>query len=75
MYYSVIGVLALLILLTENQDIISMNSESFNRKSWKVYRRFLFAVMLYYITDILWGCCRTISWRPHFIGTRLYILL
>lgn len=55
MYYPVIGTLAMLVLLLENQDILIKHNESFNIPSWKVYRKFLFAVLFYYITDILWG--------------------
>ncbi len=55
MYYSAIGLLAALILVIENQDIFLNNRENFGKPAWEVYRRFLFAVLAYYITDILWG--------------------
>ncbi|MCR5735271.1 MAG: GGDEF domain-containing protein [Lachnospiraceae bacterium] len=55
MNYSTIGVIAVLILLIENQDILLNLNDSFNMPAWKVYRRFLFSVIVYYITDILWG--------------------
>ena len=55
MYYSVIGLLAVLVLLIVNQDILLDPKVSYNKPAWKVYRRFLFAVLVYYITDILWG--------------------
>ena len=53
MYYSVISLLALLTLLMENQDILLNRECAFDKPAWKVYRKFLFAVMVYYITDIL----------------------
>lgn len=53
--YSAIGILALLILLIENQDIMQFRNESFNVPAWKVYRKYLFAVFAYYLTDIAWG--------------------
>ena len=55
MYYSAIGLLAALILIIENQDILKNAKGSFEKPAWKVYRRFLYAVLVYYITDILWG--------------------
>ncbi|MCR5325060.1 MAG: diguanylate cyclase [Lachnospiraceae bacterium] len=55
MYYSAIGVLAVLILLIENQDILLNRKGAFSKPSWRVYRCFLFTVLVYYITDILWG--------------------
>ena len=55
MYYSAIGTLALLILLIENMDILLNRNDSFSRPAWKVYRKFLFAVLVYYVTDIIWG--------------------
>ena len=54
-YYSAIAILALLILLIENQDILRSRNESFNAPAWKVYRKFLFALIAYYLTDIAWG--------------------
>ena len=55
MYYSAIGTLALLILLIENQDVLLNRRGDFSRPAWKVYRGFLAAVLVYYITDIIWG--------------------
>ena len=54
MYYSAIGLLALLILLIENFDILR-SKQAFETAAWKAYRRFLFAVLAYFITDALWG--------------------
>ena len=55
MYYSVIGLLAILILIIVNWDILHGFKVSYDKPAWNVYRRFLFVVMAYYITDILWG--------------------
>ena len=75
MYYSAIGVLALMILLIENQDILLNRNGAFDVPSWKVYRRFLFAVIIYYITDILWGFLeyRKLSFLL-FVDTAVYFL-
>ena len=55
MYYSAIGLLAIIVLLIVNQDILLNRGNAFQTKAWKVYRRFLFAVLIYYVTDVLWG--------------------
>ena len=55
MYYSLIGLLAVLILIIVNRDILRNLSVSYDRPAWNAYRRFLYAVVAYYITDILWG--------------------
>ena len=55
MYYSVIGILAILILLIENHDILAGRNEAFRIHAWRVYRKFLLAVLLYYIIDSAWG--------------------
>ena len=53
--YSTIVILALLILLIENHDILLNRNESFNVPAWKVYRKYLFVIIAYYLTDIAWG--------------------
>ena len=55
MYYASIDLIAILILLIENQDIIFKMDKKLKIKTWMLYRRFLLAVLVYYITDTLWG--------------------
>ena len=55
MYYSAIGTIAVLILLIENMDILTGRITGSGSPARKTYRWFLFAVLAYYITDILWG--------------------
>ena len=55
MYYSLIGVLAILILFITNHDVIFVKRTAVANSVQKVYRRWLFAVCIYYITDIVWG--------------------
>ncbi len=55
MYYSAIGLLAALVLIIVNQDILISPKASFEKPAWKVYRKFLLAVLAYYFTDIGWG--------------------
>ena len=75
MYYSAIGILALMILLIENQDIILNRSGAFDNRAWKVYRKFLFSVMIYYVTDIFWGIieARKLSYLL-FVDTSFYFI-
>ena len=54
MYYSAIGLLAILILFIVNWDIL-YDSRIYDKPAWNVYRRFLLAVLVYYIVDVLWG--------------------
>lgn len=55
MYYSSIGLLAALVLLIINQDILFQRRGSQKNRTWILYRNFLYSVLAYYITDILWG--------------------
>lgn len=54
-YLALIGLLAILILLLVNYDILFQYGKTQNLPAIKMYRRFLFAVLAYYITDTLWG--------------------
>ncbi len=51
--YSIIGILASVILLINNRDILWREKEL--SPTQRSYRRFLVGVLLYYITDLLWG--------------------
>ncbi len=73
MYYSAIGTLALLILLIENQDIFLNRGDVLENSAWMIYRKFLFAVVAYYITDIFWGLIEASKLGPLlFADTTVY---
>ena len=55
MYYAAIDLLAILVLVIENLNILIDRNKSFEETTWQVYRRFLFAVLAYYIIDCSWG--------------------
>ena len=75
MYYSAIGLLAIMILLIENHDILLDFKASFEKPAWKVYRWFLFAVLAYYITDVLWGLLENGKLAPLlFADTTVYFI-
>lgn len=76
MYYSVIGAIALVILLIENQDIMLNRNKAFLVGSWRIYRRFLFFVTAFYLADILWGILESRKqWLLLFIDTTVYFLI
>ncbi len=52
MTYSIIGILATLILLIINRDVIWSREK---KRSAEDYRYFLYGVLSYYVTDMLWG--------------------
>ena len=55
MTYSIIGILAAIILLIINRDILWNSGETETRQVDRNYRYFLMGVMSYYVTDLLWG--------------------
>ena len=55
MYYASIGLLAALILIIENHDILFRRAGVRENPTLKLYRSFLCAVLVYYVTDVLWG--------------------
>ena len=75
MTYSIIGILALLVLVIENQDILLNRGGAFEKSEWRTYRRFLLSVIVYYLTDILWGLieARKLS-ELLFVDTSVYFI-
>ena len=61
MYYSVIGLLALMVLVITNHDVLLQRPDSAASPVQRIYRRFLFCIMAHYITDILWGVLDSLS--------------
>ena len=55
MTYSIIGILAAIILTITNRDVLWKVDGAVLTNTQKSYRNFLFGVMAYYITDMLWG--------------------
>ncbi len=55
MSYSSTGILALLILIIINFEVLKRDPDKGALPVRKTYRRFLYASMAYFITDILWG--------------------
>ena len=55
MTYSIIGILAAIILIIINRDVIQVGGSGETAKIQKNYRFFLMGIFAYYITDMLWG--------------------
>ena len=55
MYYASIGMLSIIVHLIINSEAMKVLPHKETDQSRKRYRQFLYAVTLYYITDILWG--------------------
>ena len=55
MTYSIIGILATILLLIGNRDVLRKQGESEYSRTRLCYRRFLLGVLIYYISDMLWG--------------------
>ena len=73
MYYSSFGILALLILLITNHDILKKSNKNTLSSPAILYRQFLFSVMAYYITDILWGFLASFKIKTFaYIDTQIY---
>ena len=74
MYYSAIGLLAALVLFIVNWDVLR-DPRVYDKPAWIVYRKFLFAVLVYYVTDILWGLLEYKKLAAAlFIDTTVYFL-
>ena len=75
MYYSSIGVLAVLILLITHYDIIKTSRKAETPKLWVTYRYFVFSIIIFYLADILWGVFYTLKIRPlMIIDTNLFFV-
>ena len=55
MTYSIIGILAGIILLIINRDVLWNHDERQTSERRKMYRRFLLSILCYLITDAFWG--------------------
>lgn len=75
MYYSAIGLISALVLIIVNQDILFYPKQSFDKPVWSIYRKFLIAVFVYYITDIIWGILDALKMRRLlFADTTVYFV-
>ena len=76
MFYSMVPILALVIMFITNFDIL-FNKRYFatNTKALKSYRYFLAATFIFYIFDILWGYLDPLDNKmPAIVDTHLYFI-
>ena len=75
MMYSIIGILASIILLTINKDVLWPGTSRQLTPTQRYYRYFLIGVLSYYITDLMWGILETNHLTTLlFIDTTIYFL-
>ena len=75
MYYSLVSLLALLILVIMNHDVLLKCPGSDAPSVQRIYRLFLLAVSFYYLTDMLWGVLDALGMTTLlFVDTELYFL-
>lgn len=75
-YYSLVDFLALLVLLIINHDVLLKRAAAMESSQEKQYRLFLYAVILYYFSDIIWAWLYAIpqlDWL--YIDTELYFVI
>ena len=66
MYYSVIGMIAIVLHLIMNHEYIKIDKNQDEIK--KAFRKFVFASLMYFITDVLWGIINSFK-----LATLLYV--
>ena len=75
MYYSSIGILALLIHLIIHYDVLKRSDETEKTPVSISYRLFIFIIIVFYIADILWGFFYTLKIRTlMYIDTNLFFI-
>ena len=76
MFYSLAGLIALLVLIIINYDVLfSRNYKAHNPKAVIAYRVFLYSLMFFYLTDILWGYLNELPNKiPVFIDTSFFFV-
>ena len=83
MTYSIIGILATIILFIINQDVIWYRDSEVRTPTRRAYRGFLMGVLAYYVTDMLWGILESARLTPvlyadtaiHFVAMAAAVML
>ena len=76
MYYSSIGILAILILLIENFTLLFRTPNRNLDAAHRAYKRYLFSVAAFYLADILWSPLYILNIRViNFLETSLYFVI
>lgn len=76
MYYSSIGILAILILSITNFSILFRSPNQSLDEAHRTYKNFLFSIALFYIVDIIWSPLYELNIRTiNFLETGLYFVV
>ena len=83
MTYSIIGILATILLLITNRELFWNAGNKALTETQRVYRGFLFGVLAYLITDMLWGILESqkltsilyVDTAVHFIAMAAAVML
>ncbi len=76
MYYASIGLIALMIHIVINYNVLIRPIRSVTLPAHRTYRNFLFSVMAYYITDVLWELLVALLLiKTAFIETTIYFAI
>ena len=74
MYYASIGLISLIVTVIINFEILKKHKGDWGEAK-KKYRHFLYGIILYFVSDILWGYLYGKRWIiPTYIDTTLYFL-
>lgn len=75
MFYASFGLLALIVHLIINIDILKKETDTNPSKTRSRYRLFLHALEIYYITDIAWGLLYERGWiEATYVDTMVYFI-
>ncbi len=76
MYYSLISIVALIVILIINFDVLfDKNYKANNKQALLAYRVFLFSLAMYLITDLLWGILDPLENKTYvLIDTAIYFI-
>ncbi|MBR3325914.1 MAG: response regulator [Atopobiaceae bacterium] len=83
MTYSIIGILASIVLVIINKDVLWSDDRERLTSTQQSYRNFIIGVLGYYITDIIWGVLEAQHLTPllyadtvvHFVAMALAVML
>ena len=74
MYYSSVGMISLIVTVIINFEILKKHKNE-KRDTKRRYRHFLYAVIIYFVSDILWGYLYGERWViPTYIDTTMFFI-
>ncbi|MCR5824928.1 MAG: response regulator [Oscillospiraceae bacterium] len=72
-WYALVGVLATAVLIIQNYDILFQRGNNKNFPGISIYRKLLYGIMTYFVTDVLWGVLDSLElYSLLFLDTVIY---